>query len=107
VDVEVVSWALTLRAPAAAFAETAEAAAPYVPEPVMTRILFDAGTGDEMEVPVYARAALRPGASIRGPAVITEDETSTVVSPAFDAAVDGYGAIELRRKTQASDAAGS
>ena len=98
VDIEVVSWALTLRAPAADFAETAAAATPYVPEPVATRILFDAGTGDELQAPVYARAALRPGASIRGPAIITEDETSTVISPMFDAVVDGFGAIELRRR---------
>ena len=99
IDIEVVSWALTLRAPAAEFVEAEQAAKPFVPEPAAYRTLIDAGTGDDMEVPVYARAALRPGASIRGPAVVTEDETSTVISPAFDALIDGFGAIELRRKT--------
>ena len=99
IDIEVVSWALTLRAPATEFVEAEQAADPYVPEPAAYRTLIDAGTGDDMEVPVYARAALRPGASIRGPAVVTEDETSTVISPAFDALIDGFGAIELRRKT--------
>jgi hypothetical protein len=30
--------------------------------------------------------------------VIAEDETSTVVSPGFDARVDAFGYIELSRK---------
>ena len=43
-------------------------------------------------------ADLAPGACIRGPAVIAEDETSTVVSPRFDARIDGFGYIELNRR---------
>ncbi|MDQ4060991.1 MAG: hydantoinase/oxoprolinase family protein [Pseudomonadota bacterium] len=98
VDIEVVSWALSLRAVAEAVVETAQSAEPYAPEPAGRRTLFDPGTGEPVEAPVYRRAELRPGAAIRGPAIITEDETSTVVSPAFDAAVDGFGSIELRRR---------
>ena len=45
----------------------------------------------------YPLAAMRPGARIRGPAIIIEDETSTVVSPAFNAVVNGFGYIELIR----------
>jgi hypothetical protein len=30
--------------------------------------------------------------------VIAEDDTSTVVSPRFDARVDGFGYIELNRR---------
>ena len=41
---------------------------------------------------------LRPGAAIPGPAVIVEDETSTVVSRAFDARIDAFGYIELTRR---------
>ena len=50
-------------------------------------------------MPVYRRGDLRPGAHIAGAALIVEDETSTVVSPAFDASIDGYGYIELIRRS--------
>jgi len=98
VDIEVVSWALSLRAPVDLAVEAAQSAEPYVPEPSGRRALFDPGTGETIEVEVYRRADLRPGAQIKGPALIVEDETSTVVSPAFDASIDGYGYIELQRR---------
>ena len=44
------------------------------------------------------RADLAPGARIRGPAVIGEDETSTVIGVAFDARIDRFGYIELTRR---------
>ena len=47
---------------------------------------------------IHERAALVPGAVIPGPAVIVEDETSTVVSRAFDAKIDAFGYIELTRR---------
>ena len=46
---------------------------------------------------IYWRGDLAPGARISGPAVIAEDETSTVVSPGFDASIDRFGYIELIR----------
>ena len=59
--------------------------------------MFDPDTGELAEVPIYWREDLAPGATIRGPAVIAEDETSTVVSPRFDARIDRFGYIELVR----------
>ena len=98
VDIEVVSWALSLRAPVELAVETPQPAKPYKPQPSGRRALFDPGRGETIEVDVYHRADLRPGAQIAGPALIVEDETSTVVSPAFDASIDGYGCIELQRR---------
>jgi N-methylhydantoinase A len=98
VDIEVVSWALALRAPVEIAVEAPQPAQPHIPPPVGRRPVFDPGRGEVIEVPVYRRADLRPGAQIAGPALIVEDETSTMVSPAFDASIDGYGYIELRRR---------
>lgn len=98
VDVEVVSWALSLRAPVHEEMHTAASAEPYIPRPAARRTMLDAGSGEEIEVPIFRRVELRIGARISGPALITEDETSTVVGPAFDAAIDGFGCIELRRR---------
>ena len=47
--------------------------------------MFDPDSGGSMEVPVYWRPDLSPGASIKGPALIAEDETTTFVTAAFDA----------------------
>jgi N-methylhydantoinase A len=100
VDIEVVSWALSLRAPVELAVETPQPAEAHMPQPSGRRSLFDPGRGEAVEVPVYHRADLRPGAQIMGPALIVEDETSTVVSPAFDATIDGYGYIELIRRSE-------
>ena len=99
VEVEVLSWVLLLSAPRPAEADTpASSPQAYTPQPVRSRPVFDAETGEFIEVAIYERRSLRPGAVIPGPAVIVEDETSTVVSRLFEARVDGYGYIELRRR---------
>jgi N-methylhydantoinase A len=49
-------------------------------------------------VPIHERSQLRPGALIPGPAIIVEDETSTVVTRLFDACIDAFGYIELIRR---------
>jgi N-methylhydantoinase A/oxoprolinase/acetone carboxylase beta subunit len=49
---------------------------------------------------VYQRTQLKAGHSISGPALITEDQTTTVVTSAFDAAIDARGYIILSRGDQ-------
>src|SRR5205807_2526986 len=46
VDIEVVSWALSLRAPADVAVEAPQAAEPYAPEPFGRRPVFDPGLGE-------------------------------------------------------------
>ncbi|MGB8242426.1 MAG: hypothetical protein WCF76_00765, partial [Pseudolabrys sp.] len=62
------------------------------------RPVFDPGTGEFLEVPIFWRPDLEPGAELTGPAVIAEDETSTVISPLFGARIDRFGYIELIRR---------
>ena len=71
---------------------------PCESEPRARRKVFDPQAGEFADVPIYWRNDLAPGARIKGPAVIAEDDTSTVVSSLFDAFVDQFGAIELRRR---------
>jgi N-methylhydantoinase A len=100
VEVEVLSWVLLLSAPS-----PAEPVAPplppepYRPVPASLRPLFAPDTGEFIEVAIHQRHDLRPGALIPGPAVIVEDETSTVVSRLFDANIDRFGYIELTRRS--------
>jgi N-methylhydantoinase A len=63
-----------------------------------TRLVRDTTTGDVSPWTIFDRSALVPGASIDGPAIIAEDETSTLVSPGWCATMNGLGYIDLVRK---------
>ena len=62
------------------------------------RRLFDTVVTDFVEAPVFARADLAPGARLSGPAVIVEDQTTTIVSSNFDLHVNGLGYLVLDRR---------
>jgi N-methylhydantoinase A len=103
VEVEVLSWVLLLSAPApAALAAPPPARQTYTPVPARTRPVFDTESGEFVSVPIHERGTLKPGARIPGPAVIVEDETSTVVTRLFTAQIDGFGYIELINHQQGS-----
>ena len=62
------------------------------------RRVFDTDFADYADAPVYSRADLLPGMTVAGPAVITEEQTTTIVSRHFDARINGLGYIDLTRK---------
>jgi N-methylhydantoinase A len=97
VEIEILSWVVSLGAPAEGRLAAPASEQPTEPAPRSRRSVFDPGAGEFRDVPIYWRADLAPGARVRGPAVIAEDETSTVVSPRFDARIDRFGYIELAR----------
>jgi N-methylhydantoinase A len=97
VDIEILSWVVAVRAPAEGQLGAEAPERPMEPKPRSRRPIFDPDTGEFQEVDIYWRPDLAPGARISGPAVIAEDETSTVVSPRFDARIDRFGYIELTR----------
>jgi N-methylhydantoinase A len=97
-DVEVLSWTLTVKT-VVSEPNPATAATPQpAPTPRRVRELFDSATEKTVEAPVYARADLKPGATVPGPALIFEDQTTTVVSSAFDVGVNSLGYIVLTRR---------
>src|SRR5215472_4950265 len=99
VEIEVLSWVLLLSAASPAETDTVgPAPQPYTPQAARRRPVFDLETGEFIEVAIHERRNLKPGAVISGPAVIVEDETSTVVSRLFDARIDPFGYIELTRR---------
>ena len=99
VEVEILSWVLLLSAPPAAEpAAVPPSPTPHIPEPDRHRPVFNPELGEFVTIAIYDRHDLKPGAQITGPAVIVEDETSTVVTRLFDATVDAFGYIELTRR---------
>ena len=98
VEIEILSWVIAVGAPAEGELAVASETKASVPAPKSRRRVFDPASGEFLDVPIYWRPELAPGARIAGPAVIAENDTSTVVSPVFDAQIDKFGYIELIRR---------
>jgi N-methylhydantoinase A len=98
VEIEILSWVVAISAPPQGELATAAAMRPSEPKPRGRRPVFDPQAGAFADVPIYWRSDLAPGAKINGPAVIAEDDTSTVVSALFEAHVDKFGYIVLNRR---------
>jgi N-methylhydantoinase A len=95
--VEVLHLRLLARVPAARRARRGAAGGVASPVPVATRTVSHGGAS--LQVPVYRRADLPAGWRAAGPAVITQYDTTTFVTPEFDVAVDVHGNLrgEVRR----------
>ena len=65
-------------------------------------MVFDAASGESVATAIYRRTALSTGASLAGPAIIVEDETSTLVTAGFNATINALGQIVLTKKGDAS-----
>jgi N-methylhydantoinase A len=61
------------------------------------RQVFDRETGTFTPFRVVSRDLLHPGSKVPGPALIVEDETTTLVTPAFHAEIDPHGNIVCSR----------
>ena len=98
-DIEVLSYAVVLTT------ETPDIA--VAPPPVQagaavrsgTQTVRDTATGAVSAWSVFNRAELVPGTSVTGPAIVAEDETSTLVGPGWRATVNAVGYIEMTRET--------
>jgi N-methylhydantoinase A len=98
VEIEILSWVVAVSAPSLGELAAAVDIKPSAPKPRSQRAVFDPRAGEFQTVPIYWRDDLAPGAEISGPAVIAENDTSTVISPLFDARIDRFGYIELTRR---------
>ena len=97
--IEIVTWAVT----ATVNASTVEAQqAPVVQTDQEPRVgwcnLYDPELGTTIRSPIYWRDNLKPGYAVEGPAIIAEQETSTVVTSSFTASVNDIGHIVLNRR---------
>jgi len=85
-DVEVVSWSLSLRTPMPAVqaaAPTKAQAGAIAAEPLTWRDVFDAKSGRPHRCAIHSRETLPRGVAVDGPLIIVERETSTYVSPDY------------------------
>jgi len=99
IDVEVLSWTLTISAPTEISGNEIEATGQQSkPVSSQQQSFFDPTTATRVDVPVFDRAQLQPGDAIEGPALITEDQTTTVVTSSYNAIVNERRYIILSRR---------
>jgi N-methylhydantoinase A len=99
-NVEIMSWAVRVAAPAPPLPPCPPMPAVVASRSAGNRELFDPRTGRRHAVPLYWRFDLSPGAQINGPAIIAEDETSTLVPAGFAARINALGYIVMKRQSQ-------
>jgi N-methylhydantoinase A len=98
-DVEVMSYAVVLTT------ETADIApAPQVTHyedvaATRSQLIRDTSTGVVAPWAVYDRIGMKIGSRVSGPAIIAEDETSTLIGPGWRAHVNGLGYMEIVQET--------
>ncbi|WP_428275757.1 hydantoinase B/oxoprolinase family protein [Candidatus Palauibacter sp.] len=124
-DIEILSWTLVVSAPATRDADVpagtsprertppvgqlAEADVPAGtshPEPERWTELWDGPGGESAAAAVHTRTELAEGIRVAGPALIAEDQTTTVVPDGWTArvAAGGHLLVERQSETGAADA---
>ena len=94
VPIELVTWRVTARGPIIPFNRAMTL--PATPgQPKGKREVH--AWSDGLRVPVYDRNTLAAGQSVKGPAIIEERETTTVIPPDWTATVDKIGCIFARK----------
>ena len=95
-DVEIVSWSLraTSEVPPPSAVERTHGTRAAMPSG--KRQVFDAQSGRFVEASVISRGAMQAGDFIKGPAVITERETSTIVTAGREAVMQADGCLLIR-----------
>jgi N-methylhydantoinase A len=102
-DVEVMSYAVSV----ATVPEDREESRPAIHPagPARSQVVRDSATGLTAAWTVLERRALPPGSTFSGPAIVAEDETSTLVGPQWRGQIDQAGMIVLTREPTQSEAA--
>lgn len=100
-DVEIVSWSLRAAskvAPPLKIGKTDKAAVAPVRG---TREIFDVQEGSFQKASIVSRHDMKPGDWIAGPAVITERETSTIITASREVIMQADGCLLVRLKQAA------
>ncbi len=96
-SVEIMNWTLRLAAEQPAMPKAPPQPADIPAKARGQRAVYDPADQDMKEVAVYHRADLQIGSHIPGPAIIAEDETTTIVPKSFAARLSPIGAILLEK----------
>jgi N-methylhydantoinase A len=100
VDVEILSWVLTVSTGVPAVALEPAAASTQTTVASDTRGVMDAESGTVVQAGLFARALLSAGDRVEGPAIIVEANTSTLVTSSFTATIAESGHIIMEARDE-------
>lgn len=98
-EVEALTWTLSLATARPLPKPMAEAKAIVTPAASGQREMIDSATGTRATAAIHERSALAPGMRLDGPALIVEDGTTTVVPQGFSARINAASQIVLEDLT--------
>jgi len=101
-DIQSVSWSVTVATESKRPSKARNPASQPEHQVNGTRQIYDAGLKEMVDYSVYWRFDLEPGAEIVGPAVIAEDETSTIVPAHFTASINSLEYIVMENQAKGS-----
>ena len=96
-EAEAITWSVTVSSVAKKPKRAKNTASKSTPKPRSKRLIYDPALGKQVMAPVYWRFDMKPGAAFKGPAIIAEDETSTIVGANFKAKINSLGYIILEQ----------
>jgi N-methylhydantoinase A len=98
-EAEAITWSVTVSSLTTKPMRAKRSPKKPTPKPRGKRLIYDPALGKQVAAPIYWRFDLLPGATVKGPAIIAEDETSTIVGANFHATINSLGYIILERNT--------
>ena len=101
-DIQSVSWSVTVATESLRPSKARNPALQPEHQVNGTRKIYDAGLKEMVDYSVYWRFDLEPGVEIVGPAVIAEDETSTIVPAHFTASINSLEYIVMENQAKGS-----
>ncbi len=96
-EAEAITWSVTVSSQTSKPRKASRPAGKSTPKPRSRRLAYDPALAKQVMTPVYWRFDMKPGAALNGPAIIAEDETSTIVGANFRAKINSLGYIILER----------
>ncbi|MBC6438826.1 MAG: hydantoinase/oxoprolinase family protein [Rhodospirillales bacterium] len=99
-DVEILGWKLVVSTEVPRTNGRDSESPDHAAEPCRYRTMVDPRAGVAREAPVFTRGTMAAGAQFEGPCVVTEGQTTTVVTGGFTGRIDGLGHIVLERREE-------
>lgn len=96
-EVEILTWAIAVSSPSKTPPKVATRATGGTAKPIGRRPVFEGLSGKTLDVDIYERGDLHPGATVAGPALIVEPATSTYLTGQFKAVIADNGHIVMQR----------
>ncbi len=97
-EAEAITWSVTVSSATRKPKRAVKPKGKSTPKPRGKRLIYDPALGKQVTAPVYWRFDMQPGAVFKGPAIIAEDETSTIVGANFKGTINSLGYIILEHK---------